>query len=715
MSEDYIFLSYSHRDTDRIQTMIDWLETNYHVWYDKNLGAAREYNEEIADQIRNSRIVIAFFSVSYMESPYCRDEIMYARTKGIEILGILIEEVQMSEGMQLRLGRFQMLSFGDAPDYDKIMANKLVQLCMKDAGKANLLQNIQNLSENNEVKQLPRMLFATDFEGGTTFSVTGEWKKAEGGTLRVPIGLRKDTDFATITEAYYDTAYGHQFICGSTMSGKSTLLQTILFQLMEHYAPDAIQLYLIDFGNYMLELLKNSPHVGDVMNREEKEKITRFFLYIKKELKQRIQFFRNGSYVTYSQKYGTDRPIILIAIDGFESFWDEYLIDEQNQEVFKAILREGMRAGILFLLGKGTTSKMVYGFSMENVRTLAALGYENLEKYQEAFQIFKVMDTEEKNQIEKENFENPGKGMLKTGKKFYIFQSALPVEMAEDYDRYDALAEKCQEMKQGWNGEIAKKVPNIPEYFTSEVFFKMDQLKKLQKEKRILPIGLNYYSAEPEFLELGECFIYPIVGTASSGKSNLLRLFMKETALQKWESIVIDPQNKHKTFAEKTEMTHVSNVQEMYDETKKLFLEVEKRNKKNKEYGPFFIFIDDLSRFYELLNEPLLKEKRVTGFWRTLLEKGKDLGIYFFITIDSQHNYNLSGPEGLTQIIKQHCSQGIFLGGNLSDDRWFNFDYQAYKSVRYNLEYKHGKGIALMIHPSGMTRDNIVKIPLVEI
>ncbi len=68
MNGDYIFLSYSHKDIGRIQEIIDKLETDYHVWYDKNLGAAREYNEEIA-----------FFSHSYMASPYCRDEIMYAR------------------------------------------------------------------------------------------------------------------------------------------------------------------------------------------------------------------------------------------------------------------------------------------------------------------------------------------------------------------------------------------------------------------------------------------------------------------------------------------------------------------------------------------------------------------------------------------------------------------------------------------------------------
>lgn len=717
MGGDYIFLSYSHKDTERIQSMIDWLEEDYHVWYDKNLGAAREYNEEIADQIRNSRIVIAFFSTAYMDSPYCRDEIMYARTKGVEILGILIEEVRMSEGMQLRLGRFQLLNFIHKAEYEKIISNQLVMNCQKDKKGNSLLGNLKRESGEQKMQQLPRMLFATDFNGANVFSACGEWKRTESGTLRVPIGLRQDIERGDVSEANYDTAYGHQCICGSTMSGKSTMFQTILLQMMERYSPEAVQFYMIDFGNYMLDLFRYAPHVGDVMNNEDPEKMKRFFVFIEKELKERIRFFRNGSFDAYTQKYGMEKPIILIAIDGYENFYNEILQNEAHEKIFKQILREGRRCGILLLVEKGSLRTMGLASSMEGISTLAALGYETVDDYDRVFGGYGYFSDQVKNRIQQENFELPGKGLLKNGKKIYLIQSALPIAVAEDYDRYDALIEKCKEMQNQWKGARALGVPEIPENFSMEYFENLPEVKMIKEKSQEMPLGLSVYSVQPRTISLIRNAILPIVGDGGSGKSNLLRIILKELKARNWETVLIDPKNEHINETKEGKIKYASSVEDLYGICKELIDILKIRKESQEVLEPMFILVDEVKFFYQWLNSKSAKEKNIDTFMYNLMEKGRKYNIYFVVTTGLKRAYGefIEPVTGMNALIQNGHEQGIFLGKNISDESfWLNKGQGFPISILRKVGTPYGMGVGILVENSDLISENIIKIPIVK-
>ena len=732
MSGDYIFLSYSHRDSGKIQPIVDWLEEHYHVWYDKNLGVAHEYNEEIADHIRNAKIVIAFFSGPYIESPYCRDEIMYARTKGVEILGIVISPVQLSEGMQLRLGRFQMLNFTTGQiDFEKIISNSHIQKCKKESAAGLLIDHLHQTGAQLQVNQVPHLLFSTDFDSKNNFSARTEWTESKSGKLRVPIGLRQDVQTDEITEAYYDTAHGHQCIYGKTMSGKSTLLQTIVMQFIEKYSPDAIQFYMLDFGNYMLEVFKNAPHVGDTMDSSDLEKVKRFFLYMETELRDRIRFFRNGSYSLYAQKYGPSRPVILIVIDGFEVFHERYLSTEKNQEAFRALLREGNRAGILFLLTRETTRNILYGMPRENIQPLTALGYATGEKYSDALNESVGITDDARARIQRENFETPGKGMIKAGKKLYVFQSALPGDIAEDYDRYDALAAKCMQMRRAWQGKRAPGVPAIPEDFSFDLFLEMPEVAEMPVDRNRLLLGLQLYSARPVAISLTNSYIYSIAGRKSSGKSNLLRIFMKQAVMQNAGGIVVDPDGIHTSLGKEAGLVYASTAQELVraywallGELKVRIAERQKRLSNTAagpeaqlpgQSKPFYVFIDGLEAFFNLVKAAAATEPTICTGIQKIIEKGTDCGVYFFITVDSdKKGWQFSEPApGLLKLIQANCNNGVFLGGNVFDSAWYGIDFLGNKAYQYDIELAHGKGTALLIRRNSMVED-IVKIPLYQ-
>ena len=105
-----IFISYSHRDSDRVHPLIERLKSEgFEVWYDKGIDPGTEWDENIAMHLKQCSGIIAFLSENYIESDNCRDELNYARDLGKERLLIYLESVELPAGMAMRLNRIQAI------------------------------------------------------------------------------------------------------------------------------------------------------------------------------------------------------------------------------------------------------------------------------------------------------------------------------------------------------------------------------------------------------------------------------------------------------------------------------------------------------------------------------------------------------------------------------------------------------------------------------
>ena len=79
-SEPYIFVSYSHKDSERVLPILNaMIHDGYRVWYDEGIPWSSEWREVIENHIRRCSIFLAFLSPDYVESKECRSEISYAR------------------------------------------------------------------------------------------------------------------------------------------------------------------------------------------------------------------------------------------------------------------------------------------------------------------------------------------------------------------------------------------------------------------------------------------------------------------------------------------------------------------------------------------------------------------------------------------------------------------------------------------------------------
>ncbi len=108
-NEPFVFVCYAHADADLVYAEIGWLqEQGLKFWYDEpSRGEIRP--EDIANAIEGAQKVLFYISKSSRESDNCRREISYSLDKGIEIVCVYLEEVELTGDLQTGLNLVQAL------------------------------------------------------------------------------------------------------------------------------------------------------------------------------------------------------------------------------------------------------------------------------------------------------------------------------------------------------------------------------------------------------------------------------------------------------------------------------------------------------------------------------------------------------------------------------------------------------------------------------
>ena len=108
----YIFISYSHKDTRFITCVIDALQRKgYRIWYDEGIEVGTEWPQSIATRIKNCSIFLAFISNNSLSSQNCTREINYAIKHKKDPIAIYLENVRLSDGMDMQLSSIQSMYF----------------------------------------------------------------------------------------------------------------------------------------------------------------------------------------------------------------------------------------------------------------------------------------------------------------------------------------------------------------------------------------------------------------------------------------------------------------------------------------------------------------------------------------------------------------------------------------------------------------------------
>lgn len=151
-SNPFIFISYSHSDTDKVRNILKRLaDEKYRFWYDDSMEQGEDFRNELRSQIERCSALILFMSKACLSSMYCCMEIITAFKNDKRIYPVALEEnLEIPPSLKMILQNIQhMKGYVEDPEERERHLNKLIE-GLPVSTKRNLTSNNKVITKCND-------------------------------------------------------------------------------------------------------------------------------------------------------------------------------------------------------------------------------------------------------------------------------------------------------------------------------------------------------------------------------------------------------------------------------------------------------------------------------------------------------------------------------------------------------------------------------------
>lgn len=200
-----------------------------------------------------------------------------------------------------------------------------------------------------------------------------DWTGSTKDGLRVPLGRRGARELLELRLGGRGTAH-HALVGGRTGSGKTALLHVLVQSLAARYAPDELELYLVDFKEGVeFQIYRDLPHVRVVAVQSEREFGLSVLEGLRAELNRRGERFRErglDDLPAWREATGERLPRIVLVVDEFQVFFEANdAIANHARTHLSDLVSRGRGFGIHVVLASQTLAAMDL-----DARTLSQVG-----------------------------------------------------------------------------------------------------------------------------------------------------------------------------------------------------------------------------------------------------------------------------------------------------------------------------------------------------
>jgi S-DNA-T family DNA segregation ATPase FtsK/SpoIIIE len=295
---------------------------------------ARQENREHATNPRRTVVVIVDGARTLRSTPGFADLLIHGPDADVLAICLDSNESRLPEEC-VALATFDddvattlSLRISGAPVITGIVADTVTVSWAERVARA--LAPIRDASSSTGAQALPdtvRWFELADLDdaadsGGLVHELSERWQRSGGGSTRVLLGAGRDGVFGV------DLAHDgpHALIAGTTGSGKSELLQTLVASLAIANRPDELTFVLVDYkGGAAFGACSSLPHTVGLVTDLDGSLVERALVSLSAELKRRESLLATAGAVNieaYRRSGGTMARLV-IAVDEFASLAEE--------------------------------------------------------------------------------------------------------------------------------------------------------------------------------------------------------------------------------------------------------------------------------------------------------------------------------------------------------------------------------------------------------
>jgi DNA segregation ATPase FtsK/SpoIIIE-like protein len=291
---------------------------------------------------------------------------------GRGLLGLVIDDERVPVEFHVGIpGQPDALSDTDAVDGYQVIAQRMERVWIAMGGT----RPAAELPRSFDFLQMYSLLEGKDFTRIGDLPIAKKWKdslKPENQEwLRSPLGLISSKEVRSMLFSAKAGGDGvHGVIAGTTGSGKSELLLTMIGSMAVEYDPRIVNFVLVDFkGGAAFEPFKQLPHVVDIATNLQGNAVERIFIAIKAELDRRAKLLADGrvsDLVDYRKKVIPNLkpgdklpntfPHLFIIVDEFAEMIAQ---NPEYKAQFESITRLGRAFGATLILATQRPAGMV--------------------------------------------------------------------------------------------------------------------------------------------------------------------------------------------------------------------------------------------------------------------------------------------------------------------------------------------------------------------
>lgn len=304
------------------------------------------------------------------------------------------------------------------------------------------------------------------------------------------------------------TRGGNWIIYGMADSGKEEMINSFVYSCITTYSPAELNLYLLDFGSETLKMYRKAPQVGDVILQNDVDKVTNLWKMIVDKITKRKKMFADygGDYISYSKATGKVLPNVIVIINGFELYNENY--GDETFDTLSTLSRDCQKYGVYFVMTSTTSN---------GIRS-------RLAQYLPNHLVFQMNDKYDYSTLLSRTKIEPaaisGRGLVKLD-SVYEFQAAVPTEK-ENFNTF--ILEKVKELCTMYPNMNAPKVPVLPEVVT--MAYCADELKGVES----IPVGVEKESLRIRSLDLTKNTVNIITGLEFNEIKTFGNMFIRQIA-----------------------------------------------------------------------------------------------------------------------------------------------------------------------------------------